>query len=240
MPGTHAVASARHAGDLGEVAEQGRARSGVLDLDRDRAPVAPDAPVDLADRRGRDGDVVELDEAAPPSRSELLGQHGVDRRRRKRGSAVLQLGQHRAVGRRHLLGERRLEDRQRLAELHRAALELAEDAEQLLGGPGLELRGDDLGRLPADPLPEAPRRAAGHAHGQAGQPGRADHGTAGEVGHGVIVTRAVPGCRHPSGRCGQARIWAATVSTHQRSTRSGAQPRSWTAMSYACSETVIA
>ena len=147
-----------------------------------------------------------------------------------------------------LLGHRGLQDRQGLAELHRAALELAEHREELLGRAGLQLGGDDLGGPAADPLPEPRGPRARHAEGQAGQPGRADHGTAGEVGHVVIVTRATVGCRHPLGqvrnRSGpgedQARICSASDSTHHRSRWSGSHPRSRTAMSYTWIDTTIA
>ena len=53
-----------------------------------------------------------------------------------------------------LVGQRRLEDRHRLAELHRPALELAQGAEQLLGGALLHLGQHRLGRGAADALAE--------------------------------------------------------------------------------------
>ena len=48
-------------------------------------------------------------------------------------------------------GQRRLEDGQRLAELHRAALELAQGAEELLGGALLDVGHHGLGRGAAQP-----------------------------------------------------------------------------------------
>jgi hypothetical protein len=77
--------------------------------------------------------------------------HGRRGQRRRR---LLQLGQRGAVRRRHVLGQAGLEDRQRLAELHGAALELAEHLEQLLGGARLQLRGDELGGAAAQALAE--------------------------------------------------------------------------------------
>src|SRR6202035_3879711 len=65
--------------------------------------------------------------------------------------------------------QRRLEDRQRLAELHRPALELAKHPEDLVGGASLDLLGDDLRRLAADPPGQPERGPAGEAKRQAGQ-----------------------------------------------------------------------
>ena len=67
-------------------------------------------------------------------RPKASAQHPVHRRRGHRRGGLLQLGQRGAVRTGHLLGEGRLEDAHRLAELHRAALELAEHPEHLLGG----------------------------------------------------------------------------------------------------------
>ncbi len=111
--------------------------------------------------------------------AELAGQdlvHG-DRRHRRRG--VLQPGELLAVGRRDLLGQRRLEDRDRLAHLHRPALEVAERAEQLLGGALLHLGEHRVGRGAAEPPAHAQRGAAGEAEGQGGEPRRAGDGLAG-------------------------------------------------------------
>ena len=63
------------------------------------------------------------------------------------GRGLLQLGQGGAVGRGQLLGQGRLEHRQGLAELHRAALEVAQDAEDLLGGALLQLGVDHASAL---------------------------------------------------------------------------------------------
>ena len=153
-------------------------------------------------------------EPAPPLRPELGGEHLVHRRRRHRRSGVLELGQRRPVRAGELLGQGGLEDAQGLAELHRAALELAEHLEQLLGGAGLHLGGDELGRPAADPLAEPDRRAAGEAEREGRQLRRAGHGTAGRSRHGSIVAVAAgPRARPP----GTARVAAA--STRRRAVR---------------------
>ena len=132
------------------------------------------------------GRVVELAEALPPARAELVGEHLVHGRRGQRRGRLLQLGQRRPVGAGDLLGQRRLEDRQRLAELHRAALELAEHAEQVLGGALLHLGGDDLGGQAGDPLAEPERGAPGEAQRQRREPGGPGDGPA-----GMSVTRSI-------------------------------------------------
>ena len=86
-------------------------------------------------------------QSAPRSR----GEHVAHRLRRHRRRGVLQPGELLAVGRRELVGQRRLEHRQRLAELHRAALELAR-------GCGTAAR-----RCAAGSRSSRPRRGAAHA-----------------------------------------------------------------------------
>ena len=154
------------AGELVEVGHQRGRRAGVLDLHRDVAAVAPGRAVHLADAgRGRRL-VVELLEPLPPGAAELLGEHRVHGAHRHRRRRLLQLGQRLAVGRGDLLGHRRLEDRQRLAELHRPALELPEHREQLLGGALLQLGGDGVGGPAGEPLAQAQRGAPGGPQGQ--------------------------------------------------------------------------
>jgi hypothetical protein len=158
-----------------------------LDLDRDLATVRPLGAVHLSDRGGSRGLVVEVVELATPPRPELLGEdlvHGAGRHRR---GGVLELRERRAVGSRELLGEGRLEDRQRLAELHRTALELAEDAEQLVGGASLQLGCHRLGGLAAQALAETEGGAAGDAERQPGEPGGAGDGVARKIVHEFIV-----------------------------------------------------
>ena len=83
--------------------------------------------------------------------------------------------------------------RQRLAELHRAALELAEDLEQLLGGALLRSRRrrPRPARPPTRlPSPTAVRPAT--PSGSAASLALRGHGAAGEVGHASIVASARP------------------------------------------------
>ena len=102
-----------------------------------------------------------------PVRSELALEDGAHGHRRHRRRGVLQPGQLLAVGPGQLVGQRRLEDRHRLAELHRAALEVTQGAEQLLGGALLDLGEHRLGGGATDPLAQAPapcgRRTPGAA-----------------------------------------------------------------------------
>jgi hypothetical protein len=62
-----------------------------------------------------------------------------------------------------LVGKRGFEDAQRLAELHRAALELPQHAEELLGGALGDLRRDRVGRHAGHPLAEPPDGPPGEA-----------------------------------------------------------------------------
>jgi hypothetical protein len=176
-----------HPPDLVEVGEQGRPGAGVLHLDGDLATVVPDGPVHLANGRGCRGLVVEAAEPLAPAGAQLLLEHGVHGARGERGCRLLQPGEGLAVGTGEVLGQRRLEHRHRLAELHRPALELAEDPEELLGGAGLHLRGDDLGGPAAEPAPEAPGGPAGIPERQSRELGRASHGATREIIHVPIV-----------------------------------------------------
>ena len=128
----------------------------------------PDGTVHLADRRGRGGPVVEFGEAESPVRAEIFREHLVDGRCWQGRRRLLQLGQRRAVGAGDLRRQRSLEDRECLPELERSALELAENPEDLLRGPLLQLLRDDLSRPAAEPLAQAERGAAGHSHRQGG------------------------------------------------------------------------
>jgi hypothetical protein len=157
---------AGEAGQLVEVGHQRGRRAGVLDLHRDVAAVPPGRAVHLADAgRGRRL-VVEVLEAGPPGAPELLGQHRVDGAHSHRRRLLLQLDQRLAIGRGDLLGHGRLEHRQRLAELHRPALELPQHREQLLGGALLQLRGDGVGGAAGEPLAQAQRGASGGPQGE--------------------------------------------------------------------------
>ena len=129
------------------------------------------------------------------SGAELLAQHLVHDGGRQRRRGLLQLGQRGPVGRGDLLGQRGLEDGQRLAELHGPALELPEDLEHLGGGAGLQFRRDHLGRLAAEPLPDAEGGASGDAQRQGRQARRADDRAARDVGHGPSLVPPDEKCR---------------------------------------------
>src|SRR5580658_8777742 len=100
-----------------------------------------------------------------------------------------------------LRGQRRLEDGQRLAELERPALELAQDPEDLLGGALLDFLRDDLGRSPAQALAEPERGAADQAHRQGRQLGGARDGSARQVTRRVADGRVshMPIVGYPAG-----------------------------------------
>jgi len=116
-----------------EIGVQGEVGTRVLDLDRDRAPVGPHGAVHLAEARRRRGLVVEVAEPPRPPRAELLGEHPVHVARGHGGSGGLQPAQGVVVRLGDLGRDHRVEDAQCLADLHRAALELPEHGEQLLG-----------------------------------------------------------------------------------------------------------
>jgi hypothetical protein len=104
-------------------------------------------PIDAAAAGASSNEVNDV----PPVVPEVGGEHPVHRGGRQRRRGLLQPGQRRPVGAGQLGRQRRLEDRQRLAELHRPALELAEHPEDLVGGALLDLLRDDLRRLAPDP-----------------------------------------------------------------------------------------
>lgn len=132
------------AAQLGEVRQKGLARSRVLHLDGDSAPVVPHGSVYLADGGGSGRFVLELHEELAPLRTQLLLQHGMDRAHRHGRSGFLEFGQRRPVGPGDLLGQRGFEDGEGLPELHGAALELAQNLEELLRGALLHLARHDL------------------------------------------------------------------------------------------------
>ena len=175
--------------DLAQVGHQRLPGAGVLDLDRDIASVVPAALVHLADARRRGRAAVHPDELVLPVRAQALRDLVADGLGRHRRRGVLQPGQLFAIGAGDLLGQRRLEHAQRLTELHRPALELAEGPEQLLGGPLLDVGQHRLGRRPAQPLAEPERGAPGVPQRQGRQSRRARGGLAGQVPvrHGAIV-----------------------------------------------------
>ncbi len=186
-PGEHGGDAPGQPGQLAEVAHQRLAGAGVLHLDGHVAAVLPPGPVHLADGGGGGGGAVQPDDLLAPVGTEGVLEDLADGLRRHRGGGVLERGEVLAVRRRDVLREGGLEHRQALAELHRAALELAEGAEQLLGRALLDLAQHRLGRLAPQPLAHAERLAAGVPQGQGGQAGGAGHCLAGEVGHGPSV-----------------------------------------------------
>ena len=129
------------------------------------------------------GVVVELAEPLGPAAAELLGEHPVDVAGRHRRGGVLQLRQRLAERARQLVRHRGLEHRQRLPELHRAALELAQHGEQLLGAARHHLRGDLVAVAAGQPTTPPGRGPAGHAQRKARELGRARCGTPGDVTH---------------------------------------------------------
>ena len=152
-------------------------------------------PMDAA-AAGLSSNVVKRSRQSAPS---SLGEYGVHGARRQRRRGLLQPGQGLAIGTGEVLGQRRLEHRHRLAELHRPALELAEHAEELLGGAGLHLGGDQLGRAAAQPPAQAPGGPPGVAQREARELGRAGHRAAGKVTHAAIVACRDAGGRHSRG-----------------------------------------
>ena len=150
-----------------QVGAQRLVGAGVLDLDRDLAAVGPHRLVHLADAGRRDRLVVERAEPLPPLGAQLRVEDPVHLGRGQRRGLPLQLGQRLAVGLAVLLGDRGLHDRQRLADLHRAALEFAEHGEELLGGLVHQFGVDLVLRLAGQPFAEAQRGTARHSHRKA-------------------------------------------------------------------------
>ena len=87
------------------------------------------------------------------SGAEVFGEDTVHRAGGQRRGRLLQLGQRCPVEAGELRREGGLEDRQGLPELHRAALELAEHAEDLVGRAVLDLGGNELAGRPPSRLP---------------------------------------------------------------------------------------
>ena len=108
--------------------------AGVLNLDRDLAAVGPHRLVHLADAGRRHRGVIKGRESFAPLGAQLAVEHPVHLLGGQRRGVLLQLGQRFAVGLAELVGNRRFHDRQGLADLHRAALQLTQHGEQLVGG----------------------------------------------------------------------------------------------------------
>ena len=175
--------TAGHPAELAQVGGHGLGRAGVLHLDGDLAPVGPAPAVHLPDRGGRGGLGVEPDQVVLPVRPQLAGEDLAHRHGGHRRRGVLEPGQVLAVRRRDLVGQGRLEDRHRLAELHRPALEVSQRAEELLGGALLHLAQHGLRRGASDALAQAQRGAAGVPQRQRSELRGARHGLAGKFTH---------------------------------------------------------
>jgi hypothetical protein len=164
----------------------------VLDLHSNRAAVGPDRFVNLADR-GRSGRLVgERSKKVAPVGPELAREDFVNGRRRERRCVLLQSGECFAIRRRQFLWHRRLEDRHRLPDLHRAALEFAKDLEELLGGALLERDHDLVGGLATQALAEPDGRSARSTDRKPSESrGSADRATR-DVTHATIVRYRAP------------------------------------------------
>lgn len=165
--------------DLTQVRAQCPVGARVLDLDRDRFAAGQHAAVHLPDGRRRGRSQVEPGEPVAPAGTQFAAQHRLHPGRRQRGSAVLQLRQVLPVGPGQLLGQERLEQAEHLAELHRPALELTQDAEQLLRGglPQVGVHHPGIGTqhpaAQADRLPlRRPQRQGEHPGGPGQRGGR--------------------------------------------------------------------
>ncbi len=199
--------------DLAQVGHQRLAGAGVLHLDRDVRPVVPAALVHLTDARRRGRSAVHPDELVLPVRAQALRDLVADGLGGHRRRSVLQPGQLFAIGAGDLLGQRRLEHAQRLTELHRPALELAEGPEELLGGALLDVGQHRLRGRPAQPFAEPERGAPGVPQRQGRQSRRARRGLARQVPvrHGPIVLD--PSIRADAAVVGAAQIGPSSVQT---------------------------
>ena len=174
----------RDPAELVEVAEQRASPApGYWIFTATSRPSLQHRAVHLADRRRGRRLVVELGERLAPVRAEVLGQDRVHRAGRQRRSRLLQLGQGRPVRAGDLRREGGLEDRQRLPELHRAALELAEHAEDLVGRAAAGSRRRRARRAAADPLAQAQCGPAGQSNREGRQLCRARDRSAGQIVH---------------------------------------------------------
>jgi len=99
----------------------------------------------------------------------------------------LQLGQGGAVWFGDMRRQRGLEYGQRLPELHRAALEVAKDREDLICRPPLDFLSHQLGWPAAQSLAGPQRGPAREPGRQPGQPGGAGDSMARQISHGCIL-----------------------------------------------------
>src|SRR5581483_6587611 len=90
-----------------------------------------------------------------------------------------------------LLRESGLEDGERLAELHRAPLQLAEHPEELVGGPLLELGRHHVGRAATEPLAQPEGGPSGDAQRQRRELRRPGHRLPRKITHASSSSRVV-------------------------------------------------
>ena len=190
QPGHERPEKPGEAAQLVEIADQRLAHARVLDLDRNLAPVVPHAPVHLADGGGGRRLVVELGEAGPPVLAHVPREHLVNSPGRQRRRGFLQPGQGIPVRAGDLRRHRGLEYGKCLPELHRAALELAKDPEDLLCRPLLDFLGHHLS-WPAAQAPAGSQRGpASEPDRQPSQSGCAGDTMAGQITHDPILRYA--------------------------------------------------
>ena len=173
----------REAAQLVDIADQRPGRARVLDLDGNLAPVVPDGSVHLADGGCGRRLVVELGEAGPPLLAHVPREYLVNCPGRQRRRGILQPGQGGPVRFDDLRGQRGLEYGQRLPELHRAALELAKDTEDLICCSPLDFLVHQLSWPAAQALAGSQRGPACVPDRQPSQPGRAGDSMAGQIAH---------------------------------------------------------
>jgi hypothetical protein len=181
-----------------QVGAQRLVGAGILDLDRNLAAVGPHRLVHLADAGRRDCGVVEGPEPFAPLGAQLPVEHPVHLGGGQWRSLPLQFGQRFAVRLAVLLGDGGLHHRQRLTDLHRAALELPENGEQLLGRLVHQLGADLVLRLAGQPFAEAQRCPAGHACTKARDLGVARGPTPLDLTHKTIIHDIA---EHPAATC---------------------------------------
>ena len=161
--------------------------AGVLDLDGDHTAVRPHRLVHLPDAGRGHRLVVERHEPITPLGAQLRVQNPVHLLRGQRRGVLLQLGQCLAVGLAELLGDGGFHHRERLAELHRAALELTEHGEQLVGRLLHQFGADLVFRRTRQSLAEPQCGAAGHPDGKARELRIARHTAALDLCHDTII-----------------------------------------------------
>jgi hypothetical protein len=148
--------------------------------------------VHLADGGGGRRLVVELGEAGSPLLAHIAREHRVNSPGRQRRRGFLQPGQGGPVRFGDLRGQRGLEYGQRLPELHRAALELAKNLEDLICCPLLDFLGHQLSWPAAQAFAGSQRGPACEPDRQPSQFGRAGHTMAGQIAHDPILSHAGP------------------------------------------------